>query len=371
VNFSIPEPTPPKIVPTNLFSTFDHEIDALLGAPRARSSFNVDGAGLAVAVLDTGLRVSHKCFSGRVAESRNFVAADGEDPTDVTDTNGHGTNVTGLIAAGTNDERRGIAPGATIVALKVLPANTLAPIMNALNWIDDNEQRLGITAVNMSLGVPGINLLEDTGARAELPELAEALKKLHDKRIAVVIAAGNDYKEFEKEGMSIPAIFREVISVGAVYDASVGPRHYQSGASAFSTHADQITPFTQRLSKQKSPDCYTDVMSAGAAATSAGANADDATSVQDGTSQAAPTVAGVILLLQQHYKRLTGELPPVPFLQEVLRSTSKWIVDGEEDDNVINTGQSFPRISAFESMVALDRAVKLARLFPDENHCNL
>lgn len=371
MNLSIPEPTPPKTVPTNLFSTFDVEIDALLGAPRARSSFNVDGAGLTVAVLDTGLRVSHQCFAGRVAESRNFVATNGEDPHDVTDTNGHGTNVTGLIAAGTDDERRGIAPGAAIVALKVLPAASLTPIMDALNWINENEQRLGITAVNMSLGIPGTNFMEDAEPRAELPELASLLKILHDKRIAVVIAAGNDYKKFEQEGMSIPAIFREVISVGAVYDASVGPRHYQSGATAFSTHADQITPFTQRLSKEKSPDCYMDVMSAGAAATSAGAASDNATSVQDGTSQAAPTVAGVILLLQQHYKRLTGQLPPIPFLQEVLRSTSTWVVDGDEDDNVINTGQSFPRVNAFESMVALDRAVKLAALFPGENHCNL
>ena len=371
MNLSIPDPTPPKTVPPNLFTPFDTEIDALLGAPRARSSFNVDGSGLTVAVLDTGLRVSHVCFTGRVAESRNFVAAAGDDVSDVTDTNGHGTNVTGLIAAGTDDERRGIAPGATIVALKVLPANTFAPILNALNWINDNEQRLGITVVNMSLGVPGVNLLEDTAVRAELPELSEVLGKLHSKRIAVVIAAGNDYKQFEKEGMSIPAIFREVISVGAVYDASVGPRHYQSGASAFSTHADQITPFTQRLSKQKSPDCYTDILSAGASATSAGAASDDATSIQDGTSQAAPTVAGVLLLLQQHYKRLTGELPPVPFLQEALRSTSKWIVDGEEDDNVVNTGQTFPRVNAFESLVALDRAVKLAMLFPDTNPCNL
>ena len=354
----IPEPTPPRAVARSLFTTFDLEIDALLGAPRARNSFNVDGSGLAVAVLDTGLRVTHKCFAGRVVEARNFTTQGAAD--DVTNTNGHGTNVTGLIAAGTLDERRGIAPGASIVALKVLPAASFAPILEALSWVRENAARLEITVANLSLGAPLVNLTDDTVVRTEQPELAAVLQELHARRIAVVVAAGNDYKAFETEGMSVPAIFREVIAVGAVYDASVGARHYGSGATAFSTHADQITPFTQRLSKETSPECYTDVMSPGGAATSAGARSDDDTSIQDGTSQAAPTVAGVVLLMQQHYKRLTGELPPVPLLQDVLRSTSKWLVDGEDqDDNVKNSGKKYPRISAFESLVALDRAVKL------------
>lgn len=354
----IPEPPPPRSVSRSLFTTFDLEIDALLGAPKARASFDVDGSGLAVAVLDTGLRVSHKCFAGRVADARNFSAQGSTN--DVSDTNGHGTNVTGLIAAGTQDERRGIAPGASIVALKVLPAPNFQPILDALTWVLDNADRLGISVANLSLGAPGVNLADDTQVRAEQPELAAVLRQLHARRIAVVVAAGNDYKAFEAEGMSVPAIFREVISVGAVYDTSVGERHYASGASAFSTHADQITPFTQRLSKQTSPECYTDVLSAGGAATSAGAEADDATSIQDGTSQAAPTVAGVVLLMQQHHKRMTGELPPVPLLQDVLRSTSRWLVDGDdEDDNVKHTGKKFPRANAFESMVALDRAIKL------------
>ncbi|KQW46724.1 MULTISPECIES: S8 family serine peptidase [unclassified Roseateles] len=363
MNFYIPDPTPPTTIAPSLLNTADTEIDALLGAPSARASYNVDGAGLSVAVLDTGLRVTHKCFAGRVPEVRNFTTDDGGDPGLVTDRNGHGTNVAGLIAAGTSDERRGIAPGARVVPLKVLPAPTLEPIINALVWISENATRLDISVANLSLGVPGVNLSDDAGVRAELPQLAAILKELHARRIAVVVAAGNDYKSFETEGMSMPAIFREVISVGAVYDASVGPRHYKSGASAFSTHADQMTPFTQRLSKEASPDCYTDVMSAGASATSAGAASDDATSVQDGTSQAAPTVSGVVLLMQQFYKRLTGELPPVPLLQEVLRSTSTWIVDGDdEDDNVANTNRKFPRVNAYESLVALDKLVKLAAI---------
>lgn len=361
MDYRIPEPTPPRTVPRSLFTNFDLEIDALIGAPRARSSFQVDGTGLTAAVLDTGLRVTHRCFDGRVRAVHNFTSEDGGDPENVTDTNGHGTNVTGLIAAGTSDERRGIAPGAGVVALKVLPAPGFAPILSALTWVRDNAVAFDISVVNLSLGTPGVNLTSDVALRVEQPELASLLVELNARCIAVVVAAGNDYKAFQQEGMSMPAIFREVISVGAVYDASVGGRQYASGAVAFSTHADQITPFTQRLSKETGGDCYTDIVSGGASATSAGAAGDDATSIQDGTSQAAPTVAGVVLLMQQHYKRLTGHLPPVALLQEVLRSTSTWLEDGDnEDDNVQHSGMRFPRVNAFESLVALDRHIKMA-----------
>jgi len=356
----IPEPIPPKILKPSLLTTFDIEIDILLWAKLARDTFNVSGKGLAVAVLDTGLRISHECFNGRVVASRNFTDHDNGEPNIVTDYNGHGTNVAGLIAAGTNDERRGIAPAANIVPLKVLPAASLEPIVSALTWVFENYTEFNITAVNMSLGVPGINLKEDIQARENYPDIHNAIKRLNEKNIAVVIAAGNDYFKFQEEGMSIPAIFREAVSVGAVYDSSVGERQYNGGAIASDTRADQITPFTQRLSKETSPDCYTDVFSAGASATSAGASSDTATSIQDGTSQAAPTVAGVILLLQEHFLRLTGKLPEVSLLQDVLRSTSKWLADDDSaSDNVRNTGRNYPRINAYESLTALDKYIKL------------
>ena len=57
-----PLPLPPKALPEDLFRTFDIEIDALIDAPKARSSFDVNGNGLSVSVLDTGLRLTHRCF---------------------------------------------------------------------------------------------------------------------------------------------------------------------------------------------------------------------------------------------------------------------------------------------------------------------
>jgi subtilisin family serine protease len=111
--------------------------------------------------------------------------------------------VAGIIAAGTNDERRGIAPAANIVPLKVLPAQNMTPITNALQWVYDNTERLKISVANLSLGVPNLNYLDDTEAKREMVEFVDLLDALVAKRVAVVMAAGNSYYRFQTEGMSI------------------------------------------------------------------------------------------------------------------------------------------------------------------------
>ena len=358
----IDAPVSPRIIPTNQFVAFDMEIDALLQAPQARVQFQVDGSGLTAAVLDTGLRVTHECFRGRVLPGRNFTQEDGGDTSRVDDHNGHGTNVAGIIAAGTTDARRGIAPGANVVPLKVLPGG-IDGIVDALVWVLDHRLKHNITVANLSLGFPGTNHVRDDIVAAQNPALVAVLSELRQNSVAVVVAAGNDYFNFQTEGMSVPAVLRQSFAVGAVYDASVGQRAYQSGAIAFTTTADQIAPFTQRLSIDASPDCYTDIFAPGASATSAGATSDTATSVQDGTSQAAPTVAGVILLLQQFHLRATGRLPAIDLLSDCLRSGAVWLVDVEDSnssvDNVRNSGRRFPRVDAFRALASMHKRIQI------------
>eukprot|EP00168_Porphyra_purpurea_P008443 TRINITY_DN20697_c0_g1_i1.p1 TRINITY_DN20697_c0_g1~~TRINITY_DN20697_c0_g1_i1.p1 ORF type:complete len:176 (-),score=63.59 TRINITY_DN20697_c0_g1_i1:400-927(-) len=80
----------------------------------------LDGAGVRVAVLDTGIDGTHPALVDRIDKeaSRNFTFGD---PKDYTDRQGHGTHCAGIIAA---EDRgaimSGIAPAATIIALKVL-----------------------------------------------------------------------------------------------------------------------------------------------------------------------------------------------------------------------------------------------------------
>ena len=96
---------------------FSHlpEIDSFLWVSRARAAFDVTGAGLTAAVLDTGLNTRHVDFSGRVVAQVNLTNDNGANPDDATDGNGHGTNVGGIIVA--NGDHKGIAPEANICLL--------------------------------------------------------------------------------------------------------------------------------------------------------------------------------------------------------------------------------------------------------------
>ncbi len=349
----------PKQFDRPQLGTADLEVDSLIRASEARRTFEVDGSGLTVAVLDTGLRVTHVDFAGRVAAQRNFTDDNGGDPNDVTDRNGHATNVAGIIVA--DGIHHGIAPGARVVPLKVLGNNgsgSFQAIADALQWVLDHRTEHDITTVCMSLG-DGQNYQSDE-IFAEDDTIHEKLRALRDANIAVGVAAGNDFFRHDSEqGMSYPAILRGSVSVGAVYDAVEGGFSYGDGSEAFSTGPDRITPFSQRLHKSVNKHCRTDIFGPGAPVTSSGIENDRGESVQHGTSQAAPVTVGVILLMQELYLRATGRLPKVDDLAAWLRLSGVSICDGDdEDDNVDNTDVKFIRIDAFGALETLRRHLR-------------
>ncbi|MDX9736284.1 MAG: S8 family serine peptidase [Thermoanaerobaculia bacterium] len=335
----------------------DAEVDSLIRTLKARKAFGVSGAALAAAVLDTGLRVTHRDFAGRVPARRNFTTDYGADPNDVSDGQGHGTNVAGIIAAG--DLHVGIAPGASIVPLKVLTnqgGGTFQWVLDALDWILNDPENHGISVVSMSLGDSSNDA--DDGVHSMDP-IRDRVLRLRALRIPVVVAAGNDYFKFKAEGMGFPAILTETISVGAVYDANEGPFSYQSGAEAYSTAADRLTPFSQRLHESTNTRTRTDIFAPGAPVTSSGIDSDEGESVQQGTSQATPVVTGVILLMQEFFKRTAGVLPPVDLLVECLRNGAVRVHDGDdEDDNVPHTQKEFLRVDAFGALEAVRRKLQ-------------
>lgn len=355
----------PLIAPVERPRQFDQpmfphlpEIDSFLWVNRARAAFDVTGAGLTAAVLDTGMNTSHVDFGGRVIAQVNLTDDNGGNPNDATDGNGHGTNVGGIIAA--NGDHKGIAPEASIIPIKVLNnegRGDFVKIGNGLKWVRDNHQQHAITAVCMSLG-DGKNYISDE--HLENDAVRKLIQELKVNRVAVVIAAGNDYfRHNSQQGMSYPAIIRECISVGAVYDAEEGSFSYgNGGAKAFSTRAGQITPFSQRLHRSVNRFTATDIFAPGAPVTSSGIKGDHGESVQQGTSQATPVAVGMILLMQQFYRRMTGELPKVEDLIKWLQRGGVGIHDGDdEDDNVTHTNQDFIRIDALSSLDTVRRAL--------------
>lgn len=343
------KPVPKPVQRGELFNAELIEVSSLINVTQARLTYGVNGAGMTAAVLDTGVRSTHQDFGGRVVAQVNYTSDNGGNTGNANDGDGHGTNVAGIIAA--NGPHTGMAPGASIAALKVLDntgGGSFSSIDSALSWVISNRNTYNITVVNLSLGDGGnyTNMATDS--------FRTKLQTLRNAGVAVCAAAGNDFFGHNSaQGMGYPAIFPETVSVGAVYDADIGPVPYFDGTTAFSTGPDRICPFSQRLHPNVSAANRTDIFAPGAAVTSAGITSDTSSSTDHGTSQATPVVAGVIMLMQDYYKRTTGSLPTVDQLEKWLRAGAKTINDGDdENDNVNNTGLNFLRIDALAALQA-------------------
>jgi subtilisin family serine protease len=95
------------------------------------------GAGVAVAVLDTGIDYDHPDLDANYLDGYDFVNGDA----DPIDDNGHGTHVAGTIAAEDDDVASsvvGVAPQARLIALKVLGASgtgSFSDVVAALDWL--------------------------------------------------------------------------------------------------------------------------------------------------------------------------------------------------------------------------------------------
>jgi len=333
------------------------QADRLIRARTARQQFRVSGKGLVVAVLDTGLNAEHIDFTGRVLPGRNFTR-DGA-ATDTTDRHGHGTNVAGIICAGA--DHVGIAPGAQVIPLKVLGdqgGGDFRWVREALDWVIEHHAEQRISVICLSLG-DSRNHVSDTGFPRD--SIQDRLRRLTASGVVCCVAAGNDYfTHGSRQGMGYPAIFRETVSVGAVYDANEGSFSY-GAAVAHSTAADRITPFSQRLHESTGGAAATDIFAPGAPITSSGIGGRRAESIQHGTSQATPVICGVVLLLQELHMRAFGRLPAVPDVLQWMRSSAVKIIDGDdENDNVGHTNQTFRRVDALAALEAAASAATLA-----------
>lgn len=319
-----------------------------IGAAACREVYHVDGSGLCVAVLDTGLRTTHLDFAGKVLAQKNFTADNNGNEGDARDGNGHGTHVAGIVCA--DGVHTGVAPGANLIPLKVLSdsgSGLYDDIEAALQWVVENHEAYNITVVNLSV-VSGGCLTEpySNGVR-------EKIQVLRALRIPVTAAAGNRYHENGgKQGMCAPAIFPETVSVGALYSGDVGPSTFGT-STAYSTAALRVAAFSQRLGEALGGENRTDVFASGAPMTSSGIGDDSDSATAMGTSQAAPLAAGVVLLLQEHWLRHTGQLPTVEEVEAALREGSMPVNDGDdEDDNVAHTGEIYAALDAVKALAA-------------------
>lgn len=202
----------------------------LVGATSVQP-LGVTGSGVTVAVLDSGIDTDHPnvsgnliaeaCFCDDVPGASGCCPGGGDTqigPGAAEDDNGHGTENAGIIVSNA-PTHKGVAPDASIVAVKVLNATgsgNFSDIARGLDWVIDNRLTYGIKVVNLSLGDLTAN--DDASAfPCTGSNTANAIAQLRDLGVSVFVAAGNNGFD---NGIAFPACTPEAISVGGVYDAA-------------------------------------------------------------------------------------------------------------------------------------------------------
>lgn len=138
------------------------------------------GAGLTACVIDSGVDLDHPDLTIDLQRSRTFVSS-GRDAQNADDGNGHGTHVAGTIAARNNTIGViGVAPGAAIVAVKVLNTQGSGAYSDVIAGVDYvGSGAAGCSVANMSLGGPVSDALDAAVVAASA-------------RVTFALAAGNE-----------------------------------------------------------------------------------------------------------------------------------------------------------------------------------
>lgn len=262
----------------------------------------IAASNLIVAVLDTGLDVTHPEFAGRVVAPQNMILDENpsgpETPVyeDVRDLVGHGTHVAGIIGAPGNNALgvAGVSWDVHLMPVKVLGANggtdfqVLQGIAYALGEDLDQEgserssylltpglDSKRVRVINMSLGAYD---------HARRPAYADAFSRAREMGVVVVVSAGNHGSE-----VTTPANTEHALAVSSTSAYQLGG-HLWEWFSSFSNRGERIglaAPGGQILSTLPTYD-YVD---------SEGRTLPKDYGIASGTSMASPYVAGVAALL--------------------------------------------------------------------------
>ena len=318
-------------------------MDVASGAFTASDGTPLDGSGIGVAIVDSGVRSDHPSFGDRVKVNLKYVCGTPFDSTcyrlgaerqgdtrdefwqpvtdsDTTSAGGHGTHVVGIAAAGASETAdglsfRGAAPGADIVSLSVGAAIAVYGAASALNWVVEHHANpcevntaeprtcAPIRVVNNSYG-SGVD--EEGNAAPFDPEgiTAKLQAELVDDGITMVWAAGNDGGTGSQDRVNPEAKDPRpgVIGVANYDDGDVGtPDGTLNASSSRGAAADPTTwpdisaPGTSILS----------TCGPGLAICRGSYTGDPDYGIISGTSMAAPHIAGYVAVLLDANPTLT------------------------------------------------------------------
>ncbi len=292
----------------------------------------MDGAGSVVAIADTGIDKDHPFFGGRVIDEACFATGvsgngGGDCPNGQATQIGadagvpcafapigcqHGTHVAG-IAAGAGIDYSGVAPGADLIAIQVFHASQTcgffeempcprafySDILAALEHVYQLRDQYPIAAINMSLG-GGLSI---SACDADFPAMAALIDNLATAGIATVVASGNSGFS---NAISWPACISTAVAVGAIDE--------DNRVAGFSNVSQDIDLFA--------PGTNIDSSIPGGLFASF-----------NGTSMAAPHVAGAWAVMEQAYPSASFDANLA-----LLQSTGRPITDFRSGSSVTKAG---------------------------------
>ncbi|SFQ56141.1 Serine protease, subtilisin family [Amycolatopsis arida] len=268
-------PTAPPAPPAEVDeTTFTWGLQAV-GAPDSPAT----GAGMRVAVLDTGFDAEHPDFAGRVVESRSFVPGE-----EVSDGHGHGTHCIGTACGPREPDTGpgyGVAYEAEIYVGKVLSnagSGTDGGILAGIAWAIGH----GCPIVSMSLGAPV------RPGDPHSPVFERVARRAVARGTLLIAAAGNESSRRAGRIAPVghPANCPSIMAVGAV-DAHGEIADFSCGSVDPERAVDVVGPGVDVHSAWPMPARHRTI---------------------SGTSMATPHVAGVAALLAQHHNARGWEL---------------------------------------------------------------
>jgi serine protease AprX len=285
----------------------------------------INGTGIGIAVLDSGIYTAHHSFTGRIAASIDFT---GENRT-TTDPYGHGTHVAGVavgISHVANGAYTGVAPGAKVINVRVLNSQGQGRTSDAIagiDWCIANKAAYNIRVMNLSLGATAVDSYLDD-------PMCQAVRRAVQAGIVVCVAAGNMGKDSSGSklygAVHSPGIEPSAITVGAANTygtnsraddqvasySSRGPtRGYRTTAQGNKRYDNFIKPDLiapgNKIISAGSPGCVLDVRYPLNDVSPLSESTHEMV-YMSGTSTATPAVAGAAALLLQRNPALTPGL---------------------------------------------------------------
>ncbi len=260
-----------------------------------------DKPEIIVAVIDSGLDTEHDAFGDAELKARVLTGFDATGKGDITDNDGHGTNVAGIILESTPDNVKVLPIKALEKGEDGKTVGSMAQILSAINYAVTN----GADIINMSLGSDGSNIAQQN-----------AINKAYEKGITCIAASGNgDEKTGEALDLDVkgndcyPAECNNVIAVGAVKTNLITLGTLDEGMSQFlvESYQNYIKTTTDDLSIASFSNYGSKLDFVAPGVTILGLTANSGLGIYDGTSQAAPHISAVAATIKSYNKDYTSD----------------------------------------------------------------